>query len=159
MFSRASMDQYPVRDRWVILDVWGRIALRKVSSPLMSGTLMLTVRGTAPERSRHKGTNLFQSLPIDVQFLGLEVMALRQYRQTRVRETIGRGLVLETKVAHSAITSGGRRFTGRREFLKVITSCRTSLARSSRASTCEAPRQNPWIPEFVGLYLSCQRGH
>ena len=69
-------------------------------------------------------------------------MALRQYRQTWVKGMIGRGSVLETKVAYNEITSGGRRFAGRREFLKVFTSRRTSLARFSRASTCETPRQH-----------------
>lgn len=96
--------------------------MRKVSSRSMADTLTLTVRGTTPARRRHVGTSFFHLLSRDAQFLGLEVTALRQYRQTWVKRMIGRGSALETKVAHRVITSGGRRFTGRREFLKVITS-------------------------------------
>ena len=94
----------------------------KVSSCSMADTLILTVRGTTPARRRHVGTNCFHLLSMDAQFLGFEVTALRQYRQTWVKGMIGRGSELETNVAHRLITSGGRRFTGRREFLKVITS-------------------------------------
>jgi len=115
-------------------------------SPLISGTESLTVRGTAPARSRHNGTNRFHPLPIDAQFLGLEVMALRQYRQTWVNETIGFGSVSETKAAHNAMISGKRRLMGRREFRREITSCRTALARSSNASTYKPFRQNSPIP-------------
>ena len=121
---------------------------------------MLTFRWTAPARSRHSGTNRFHPLPIDAQFLGSEMMALRQCRQTWVKETIGFGSASETKVAHKAMTSGKRRLTGRREFLSEITSCRTSLARFSSASTYELPRQHSLIfLQFVAPYLSGQRCH
>ena len=101
----------------------------------MSGTVMSTASGTAPARSRHRGANFFHPVDIDAQLLGLELMELRQYRQTWVKETIGLGSVSETNVAQDVRISGGRRFTGRSEFLKESTSCRTSLARFSRAST------------------------
>ena len=39
-------------------------------------------RGTAAERWIHKGAKRLHLLPIDTQILGLEVMALRQYRHT-----------------------------------------------------------------------------
>ena len=94
----------------------------KVSSRSMADILILTARGTTPARRRHIGTNCFHLVSRDAQFLGLEIMALRQYRQTWVNGMTGRGSVPETKVAHSEIASGGRRFTGRRKFLKVITS-------------------------------------
>ena len=94
----------------------------KVLSCSMVTTLILIVRGTAPARRRHVGTNCFHLVSRDAQFLGLEIMALRQYLQTWVNGMIGRGSVSETKVAHSVIASGGRRFTGRRAFLKVTTS-------------------------------------
>jgi len=74
--AASSMDGYPVRERWEILETRGDNALRKI--PLVSDTVMLTVRLTAPARSRHKGTNRFHPVLIDAQFLGLEVMALRQ---------------------------------------------------------------------------------
>ena len=47
----------------------------------------------------------------------------------------------ETKVAQDARTSGGRRFTGRTEFLKEWTCPKISLARFSRASTYKIPRR------------------
>ena len=102
----------------------------------MSDTEILTDRGTAADRSRHKGAKRFHPLPIDVQLLGLEMMALRQYQHTWVKGTIGFGEpVSETKAAHNAMTSGWRRLTGRRKSLSVITLCRTSLAHFSRVST------------------------
>ena len=159
-FATASMDEYPVRDIWAILDTTTRRPLRKTASTLMSDIVMLTVRGTTPARSRHKGTNRFHPFPIDAQLLGLEVMALHQYRQTRVKEATGRGSGWEMNMAHSAMTSEGRRFTGRRRFLKEITSCRTPLARFPRESTYETFRQNPRISlQFTGPYFSCERGH
>ena len=52
---------------------------------------------------------------------------------------IGRGSASETKVAQNARTTGGRRFTGRIEFLREWTCRRSSLASLSKASTCETP--------------------
>ena len=121
---------------------------------------MLTARGSAPARSRHNGTNRFHPLPIDAQFLGSEMMALRQCRQTWVKETIGVGSVSETKAAHNTMISGLRRLKGRREFLREITSCRTSLARPSRTSICGLSRQNSMIfLQFTEPHLSRQRCH
>ena len=135
--AMTSMVEYPVRRRESTLGTLGINDSRK-SSPLpMSDIVMSTVSGTAPARSRHRGTNRFHAVAIDAQFLGLELMALRQYRQTWVKDTIGLGSVSETNVAQDARTSGGRRFTGRSEFLRVTTSCNTSLARFSKASICK----------------------
>ena len=72
----------------------------------------------APARSRHRGVNRLHPVDIDAQLLGFELMELRQYRQTWVKETIGLGSVSETRVAQDVRNSGGRRFTGRSEFLK-----------------------------------------
>ena len=76
------MDESPARRSRLILEVRGSNELAKFSLFLISGTEMSTVSGTAPARSRHKGANDFQPVAIEVQFLGLEVIALRQYRQT-----------------------------------------------------------------------------
>ena len=107
---------------------------------------MSKVSGAAPERSRHRGANRFHPIDIDVQLLGLEMMELRQYRQTWVKGTIGLGSQSETKVAQDARTSGGRWFTGRSEFFKESISRRTALACFSRASTCEMYCQPPRFP-------------
>ena len=112
----------------------------------MSGIVMSRASGTVPARSRHKGTNRFHPVAIDAQFLGFDVMDLRQYRQTWVKGMIGRGSALETKAAQDVRSSGGRRFTGRSEFLRVITSRRTSLARFARASICEIHREYSMFP-------------
>lgn len=85
--------------------------------------------------------SIAESVDIDAQLLGLELMDLRQYRHTWVKGTIGLGSVSETRVVQDARTSGGRRFTGCSEFFRETTSCRTSLARFSKASTCEACHQ------------------
>jgi len=134
--ATTSMDEYPVRRREQILEVWGINSSRKSSPFLISDTTTSMASGTAPARSRHRGANHFHPVDIDAQLLGLELMELRQYRQTWVKGTIGLGSVSETNVAQDVRTSGGRRFTGRSEFLKVTTSYKTSLARLSRASTC-----------------------
>ena len=120
----------------------------KFESPLTSGTVMLMASGTALVRSRHRGANRFHPVDIDAQLLGLDLMDVRQYRQTWVKETIGLGSVSETKVAQDVRTSGGRRFTGRSEFLKESISCRTSLACFSRAFTCEV------YPQYSGFPFS-----
>ena len=87
-------------------------------------------------------------------------MEIRQRRQTWVKETIGLGSVSEMKVMQDVRTSGGKRFTGRSEFLQEIISHRTSLAWFSRASTCEAYRQHPRFPSnFPRPYFSGQGGH
>ena len=122
---------------------------------------MCTVRGAAPTRSRHRGTNRFHLLLINVQPLGLEMIASRQYRQTWVKETIGFGLVRGTKAAHSATSSGGRRYIGRRRFLKEATLCRIPLSRSSRASTCRLSCQHSTISWHLRVepYFGHQRGY
>ena len=78
----VSADANPTRRREPILEVWGSNDLRKSSSFLTAGTVMSTASGTAPERSRHRGTNRFHPGDIDAQLVGSELMALRQYRQT-----------------------------------------------------------------------------
>ena len=98
---------------------------------------MSMVKGAAPERSRHRGANRFHLVDIDARLLGLEMIELRQYRQTWVKETIGLGSMSETKVAQVVRSSGGKRLTGRRELLKESISRRTFLAPLSRASTYE----------------------
>ena len=135
--ATASVDANPTRRREPILEVWGSNKLRKSSSLLTSDTVVSTASGTAPARSRHRGTNRFHPGAIDAQLVGFELMALRQYRQTLVKTTIGPGSASDTKVAQNARTSGGSRFTGHNEFLKVTTSCRMSLARFSRTSICK----------------------
>ena len=73
---------------------------------------------------------------------------------------VGRGSVGETYAAHSEMISGGRRFTGRRKFLKVIISWRTSLARLSRAliwkTYCQTSRI--WLSS-LDTYFNCQCSH
>jgi hypothetical protein len=133
----ASTDEYPVRRRDLILGTLGSNVLRKYSPLLILDTVMSTASGTAPARSRHRGTNRFHAVANDAQFLGLKLMTLRQYRQTWVKDTIGLGSAGETKVAQDARTSGGRRFTGRSAFFRVNTSRNTALACFSRMSICK----------------------
>jgi len=80
--ATASVDANPTRRREPILEVWGSNGLRKSSSRLIYDTVMSTASGTAPARSRHRGTNRFHPVAIDAQFVGFEPMALLQYRQT-----------------------------------------------------------------------------
>ena len=121
---------------------------------------MSTVSGTSPARSRHRGINRFHPVAIDAQALGLEVIELRQYRQTWVKVMIGLGSVSETKVAQDVRTSGGIWFTDRSEFLRVITSCKTSLARSSRASTWKIQHKYSRFPfQLLISYFVGQHGY
>jgi len=125
----------------------------------MSDTVRSTARGTDPARSRQIGTNRFHLVAIDAQLLGLELIDLRQYRQTWVRVTIGLGSVSETKMVQDVRSSGGRRFTGRSEFLKVATSCRTSLACFSRASTYKTYHEYLRLSRVPRSYFSGQCRH
>ena len=138
--ATASMNGYPVRRRESTLEIWGSSSSRKSWLLLASDTVMSKVNGAAPERSRHRGANRFQPVDIDLQLLGLELIELRQYRQTWVKGTICRGSVSETKVAQDVRTSGGRWFTGRSKFLRESISRRIPLACFSSASTCEKYR-------------------